>query len=228
MTDSLAFRFVPNNIPVYVPCGSKAAYQAAYPWSSFPNITVIPLSTAADITVKDTTVCYGTAATVTPEASGLANPVFQWYSTQTEATPFHTGDSYTTTNLKADTAFYLSVSGNGYCENIEGDRKEIRVTVSLTQSYPDIRVRVCPDAGDISLAKYIDTLDMITDIKWAGIAVTPEGTVSTGNLTFSRVHTLTYTVTSRCVNEQKRKVYLEVLRNGRMRPLKDTVEICHL
>jgi hypothetical protein len=108
----------------------------------------------------------------------------------------------------------------------------LKVKVSQ-MSYPDIRVRVCPDAGDISLAKYIDTVDNITDIQWAhqisGIPVSsPEGIISTGNLTFSRVHTLTYTVTSRCVSEQKRKVYLEVLKDGSMRPLKDTVAICYI
>jgi hypothetical protein len=179
----------------------------------------------------NTDVCYGINTALTANAPGVSNPEYKWYASQNAPEPFHTGDSYTTSSLTADTTFYLSVLCDEYCENVTGDRKEVTVKVSQT-NYPDIRVRVCPDAGVISLAKYIDTVDNITDIQWAhqitGIAVTPEGTVSTGNLTFSRVHTLTYTVTSRCGNEQKRKIYLEVLRNGRMRPLKDTVEICHL
>jgi hypothetical protein len=102
-----------------------------------------------------------------------------------------------------------------------------------TPSYPDIRVRVCPDAGDtINLAKYIDTTDNIKSIHWShqipSIAISsPEGKISTSVLAHSRIHTLTYTVSSQCVSEQKRKVYLEMLKNGRVRLPKDTVVICY-
>jgi hypothetical protein len=102
-----------------------------------------------------------------------------------------------------------------------------------TPTYPDIRVRVCPDAGDtINLAKYIDTTDNIKSIQWShqipSIAITsPEGKISTSVLAHSRIHTLTYAVSSQCVSEQKRKVYLEMLKNGRVRLPKDTVVICH-
>ncbi|MDR2287386.1 MAG: hypothetical protein LBE04_07940, partial [Prevotellaceae bacterium] len=46
-------------------------------------------------------------------------------------------------------------------------------------------------------------------------------------LASSRTHTLTYTIASRCVSEQKRKVYLEMLKNDRMRPLRDTIAVCY-
>jgi hypothetical protein len=137
-------------------------------------------------------VCYGMNTALTANAPGTGNPVYKWYSSQTETEPFHTGDSYTTSGLTADTTFYLSVLCDEYCENVTGDRKEVTVKVSQT-NYPDIRVRVCSDAGTVNLAKYIDTVDNITDIQWAhqisGIPVSsPEGTVSTGNLAFSRVY----------------------------------------
>jgi hypothetical protein len=109
----------------------------------------------------------------------------------------------------------------------------LAVKVYPTPSYPDIRVRVCPDAGVINLAKYIDTTDIITDIQWTsqipGVSISsPAGEISTDNLISARVYTFTYSVTSQCVSEQKRKFYLEMLRNNKMRPLKDTIAICYL
>jgi hypothetical protein len=106
----------------------------------------------------------------------------------------------------------------------------LRITAYPTPVYPDIRVRVCPDAGGFNLAKYVDTADKITNIQWtsqSGIPVSsPDGAVSTNNFRSQGVHSFTYTVQSRCVDEQKRKVYVEVLKN-RTPSIMDTIAICH-
>jgi hypothetical protein len=106
------------------------------------------------------------------------------------------------------------------------------ITASSPPSYPDIRLRVCPDAGDVNLAKYIDTTDIVTDIKWTSQIpgmpiISPVGTISTNILAAARVHTFMYTITSQCVADQKRKVYLEVIKNGNVRRLRDTIVICN-
>jgi hypothetical protein len=93
------------------------------------KIKAYPIATANDITAKDTTICYSTTATIIPDASHITSPEFHWYSSQIATTPFHTGADYTTSQLTADSAFYIGVSGDSYCENDTSNRKA--VTVSL-------------------------------------------------------------------------------------------------
>jgi hypothetical protein len=150
-------------------------------------------------------------------------------------------DSTITLTLKSG----AYISAEGYMFNIIYNIKDnglpasqcatglLKVTAYPTPNYPDIRVRACPDAGNVKLAKYIDTLDNVTDIQWAsqisGIPISSsDGTVSTVSLSPFGVYTFTYTVSSRCVSDQKRKVYLEVLKNGKVRLPKDTVAVCYL
>jgi hypothetical protein len=109
----------------------------------------------------------------------------------------------------------------------------LRITVSFPSSYPDIRLRVCPDAGKVNLAKYIDTIDKVSAIQWASQitsipVISPFGTISTNMLASARTFTFTYTITSQCVSDQKRKVYLEVIKNGNVRRLRDTITICNV
>ncbi|MDR0606451.1 MAG: hypothetical protein LBG80_19415, partial [Bacteroidales bacterium] len=95
-------------------------------------ITINNAATKNNINISGTTeICYGVNTTLTASLSGITvtSPFYRWYSSQTETTPFHTGSSYTTSNLTADNTFYVSVSGNNYCENAYNNRKEVRVTV---------------------------------------------------------------------------------------------------
>jgi hypothetical protein len=55
----------------------------------------------------------------------------------------------------------------------------------------------------------------------------PAGTISTDNLSSAGVHTFAYILGSICVSEQKRKVYLEMLKNNRINTLRDTVVMCY-
>ena len=60
-----------------------------------------------------------------------------FYSTwilRTVVVPFYTGASYTTSNLTADTTFYVSVDGENYCENDTGARKAVTIIV---KPYPE-------------------------------------------------------------------------------------------
>jgi hypothetical protein len=105
--------------------------------SDIIHLRVTKHATTADITAKDTTICFGTSVTLTANAPNVTNPIYKWYKTQTEATPFHTGASYATSALTADTTLYVSVSGTGHCENESGDRKMVKVTV-----YPELNAGI--------------------------------------------------------------------------------------
>jgi hypothetical protein len=108
----------------------------------------------------------------------------------------------------------------------------LKITAYLTPTYPDIRIRVCPDAGTtINLSKYLDTISGISSaVDWtslipAGMPVNSStGEIAASNLLASGMYTFAYTINSSCV----RIVYLDILRNGKMRPMRDTVEICYL
>jgi WD40 repeat protein len=107
----------------------------------------------------------------------------------------------------------------------------LTITAYHTPDYPDIRIRICPDANKtVNLSKYLDTIST-TNIAWESVSgipiVTSAGTISTNDLKMSSTYTFTYTVRNICAGEVKRKVYLETLKPGRMRPLKDSIVICY-
>jgi hypothetical protein len=85
----------------------------------------------------------------------------------------------------------------------------------------------------INLSKYIDTL-AVTSLQWKSVSpsipIDPTtGTIATDNFNpYASVYTLTYTVDNPCISKPiERKVYLERLKSGRMRPLRDTVAVCY-
>jgi hypothetical protein len=95
-------------------------------------------------------------------------------------------------------------------------------------NYPDLRIRVCPTGTHINLAKYIDTLEL-TKLEWSPSSLIDHvGNITTDRIASSTVHTLTYTVGNPCLaTDITRKIYVERLKPGRMRPLPDTVVICY-
>ena len=109
----------------------------------------------------------------------------------------------------------------------------LKITAYPSPNYPDIRAQVCPDANTtVNLAKYIDTTDRVTDIRWSsqipGISISsPAGFISPDKLPSSGIYTFTYSVTSRCTTAQERIFYLEVLKSGKVHPLKDTIVVCY-
>jgi hypothetical protein len=54
-----------------------------------------------------------------------------------------------------------------------------------------------------------------------------DGSIAASAIASPGVRTFTYTISNPCVTDLKRKIYLETLKPGRMRPLRDTVEICY-
>jgi hypothetical protein len=113
---------------VYVPCGSKAAYQSATGWSSFTNIIEENAVTANDINITgSTSVCPGVMASLTASSNIQGLTTYKWYpSTSASATALHTGATYTPAPTST-TTYYVAVSGGIYCENAANDRKAVTV-----------------------------------------------------------------------------------------------------
>jgi hypothetical protein len=150
-----------------------------------------------------------------------------------------TGSTNTTFSppaLTSDTYYRLKVTS---CATDSSNVVKITVRSKSLYNYPDLRISVCPDAGaSINLSKYIDTLDVIS-LSWESVAphipvnsavagAVSTGTISTANLNSStRVYTLSYTVSNPCASDVKRTVYLETIKNGKLRPLRDSIVICY-
>ena len=94
------------------------------------TFTVKNQAVAATITTTGTSACSGATATLTGSSiSGVTNPVYRWYDSQTATTPLYTGATYTTPALTASKTYYVSVEANNYCENVVNTRKAVTVTV---------------------------------------------------------------------------------------------------
>ncbi|WP_306349959.1 gliding motility-associated C-terminal domain-containing protein [Flavobacterium sp. '19STA2R22 D10 B1'] len=102
------------------------------------QVIVNPKAVATDITIDDATICVGETATLTA-TSTITNPVFTWYSDATLTTEAHTGDTYDVSPT-VTTTYYITVRGDGVCENAVGTAKEVTVIVNSKAVATDITV----------------------------------------------------------------------------------------
>ncbi|GBU08856.1 hypothetical protein AwDysgo_21870 [Bacteroidales bacterium] len=84
--------------------------------SSPVDVTNGQFATQAMITAHGANICDGEKAYLQASAPDVVNPVFTWYTNQT-ATSGTSGASFTTPVLSTTSSYYVSVSGDNYCEN---------------------------------------------------------------------------------------------------------------
>ncbi|WP_211657650.1 Ig-like domain-containing protein [Parapedobacter composti] len=151
------------------------------------TVTVTPRATAGDITVNDATICAGESVTLSA-TSAVANAVFRFYADAaltTEITDLTVSPSVTTT-------YYVTVSGDGVCENAPNTAAELTVTVTPRATAGDITVNdatIC--AGEsVTLSATSAVADAVFRF-YADAALTTEIT----DLTVSPSVTTTYYVT---------------------------------
>jgi len=102
------------------------------------DITIALSGGAGHIVVPPTAaICSGETETITVTSS-FTTPTYKWYDGNTAgATLLHTGDTYITPALHNNTdsdstyTYYVSVQGDGYCENVPANRAVVDVTVNL-------------------------------------------------------------------------------------------------
>jgi hypothetical protein len=203
------------------------------------TITVYPSLTAGAIGA-DQTICYNTVpapfSSLTPAGGGSSTPAYLWqYSTDGIIWTDIDGaasEEYAPATALTVTSQYRRRATND-CGTVDTDPVTVTVRPELPLNYPDIRIRICPYAGkSVNLSKYLDTLSL-TSIKWESVSPNVQiddivaGTVLMDRLKAPTVYTFNYTVGNPCSADIKRKIYLEVLKPGGMRPLMDTVAVCH-
>ncbi|MXV53266.1 DUF11 domain-containing protein [Pedobacter sp. HMF7647] len=95
------------------------------------TVNVIRNAVPSDIIAKDTIVCYGNIVTLHATTTTISNPVFKWYADARLTQLLFTGPDYPTLPLLVrSTTFYVTVQGNGVCENRAFTANEVTVTVT--------------------------------------------------------------------------------------------------
>ena len=102
------------------------------------RINATQVASQYHLMLNDTTVCEGDKAKLRPEAFGIEHPVFYWYDSQTEETPFHTGDEYETTGITVPVTLFVSVKGDNHCENKPGNRLQVIITSEECCEKPEL------------------------------------------------------------------------------------------
>jgi hypothetical protein len=186
------------------------------------------------------TICYG----ATPKqlsggspSGGAGGYKYQWEQSADGSTGWTsitgaTSASYSPPAL-TQTTWYRRKVTDSKCSYVHSSNVKITVRHPSLYNYPDLRVRVCPDAGTgINLSKYVDTLDLKTGYpQWKTLSGIPigasNGVISANSLGSQGTYTFTYTVSNPCTTSDiTRKVYLEVLNGVRTPRPRDTIVIC--
>ncbi|MDR0205804.1 MAG: hypothetical protein LBI45_00865 [Bacteroidales bacterium] len=159
-----------------------------------------------------TTICENSETTLTAtvsNGSGITNPVFKWYSDDTQtATLLHTGSEYNIQALTETTIFYVSVEGDGYCESLPGNRKNITVTVTPRSTGNIISAEdatICSGTGTTLTANATDVTGSPT-FRWYANATTTTilhtgNTYQTGNLTSTTTYYVSVNGNNYCEGE---------------------------
>ncbi|WP_286971038.1 beta strand repeat-containing protein, partial [Flavobacterium sp. UBA4854] len=100
-------------------------------------VTVNALGIVSDITAADAIICLGSTASLTASSSTVTTPVFRWYASQTSTAVLSTGASYNPSPI-VTTTYYVSVSGDGVCENVINTRKAVVVNVTPLATQLDL------------------------------------------------------------------------------------------
>jgi hypothetical protein len=190
---------------------------------------------------KDTTICYNTAPAqlklITP-VSDDSNLKYRWIQSKDNGENWESAGSDVTTfspqKLTVTTLYRLITTDESKTNQCQIDTSNtVKITVRSQQltDYPDIRIHVCPNIDTFKLSKYLDTLE-VTSILWTGFIpiVDPAGAGKISSNDFGNLRSLTlmYTISNVCVSNISRKVYLNILGNGKMPPrLRNEITICY-
>jgi hypothetical protein len=183
----------------------------------------------------DQTICHGKVpdklTSLSPATGGsTGTSTYYWQESTNNGTTWTLSGSseeeYAPPALMQTTQYRRMVTND--CGTEFSDTVTVTVRHQSLYNYPDLRIRVCPDGVDVNLSKYVDTLDLTGTPTWSGAGIgTATGIIPANVLdSHNSVLTFTYTVSNPCRSNITRKVYVEVLKTGRMRPLRDTVVIC--
>ncbi|MHC0440466.1 Ig-like domain-containing protein [Flavobacterium sp. 3-210] len=135
---------IPGTYTYFVGVSSNEFCETAEADRKQITFTILPPSLASDIVVDDLTVCNGVAASLTPTAPTLTNPIFTWYADASK-TPLVNGTpagvTYTVsptgvltvtglTRAVSPITYYVAVSSDTTCENLAGTLQDAVIIIS--------------------------------------------------------------------------------------------------
>ncbi len=163
---------LPGTYTYYVGVSSNEFCRTALPDRTAITFTILPFSTATDITAADDQVCLGSVATLTP-STVLANPQFSWFFTNDLTQPITNGTfsgiTYAIasngeltiaglTTLNSPYTYYVAMSSNTTCQNLAGTLNS--VAVQVIEVLPPTTADATPDfcaAANPTLASLVVT-----------------------------------------------------------------------
>ncbi|WP_339754210.1 DUF7507 domain-containing protein [Algoriphagus aquimarinus] len=169
--------------PALSPAGIKNYYIAVVrdgcedPIRIPVTVKVNPGATSSDIIVSDVEIVKGESTTLSATSSTVTNPIFRFYTDSNltnEITNLTVSPSVTTT-------YYVTVSGDGICENSAGDAATITVTVIEAPVADDLTLVVTPGTPLIETLPITPGSGAIVDITPdlsavpAGVTITIDG-----------------------------------------------------
>ncbi|MEA9412536.1 gliding motility-associated C-terminal domain-containing protein [Flavobacterium sp. PL02] len=91
------------------------------------TVTINRLAVAADISILDQTICPGIGITLPPYTT-ISNPIFTWYDDEALTNPIGTSPIWL--EPLVTTTYYITVKGDGVCENLAGTAKPFTIIVN--------------------------------------------------------------------------------------------------
>ncbi len=104
------------------------------------TITINPVAVASDINISGTnTICAGSSTTLVA-SSTIPNAVFTWYNDAALTSVAFTGASFQTPALSTEKTYYVTVKGDGRCENTPATAKAVLININSLSTAADINV----------------------------------------------------------------------------------------
>ncbi|MDR7132794.1 hypothetical protein J2X69_005169, partial [Algoriphagus sp. 4150] len=136
-------------------------------------VTVLPPATAADITTVDVEICEGESTVLAAGSATVNNPVFRFYEDEDLTMEL----ANLTVTPTTTTTYYVTVSGDGVCENAAGDAATITVTVNELPAVPSTSSDVTISEGfGTVLTATVDPMPAGVEIVWYNEGMVEVGT----------------------------------------------------
>ncbi len=128
---------VTANTTIYVEAANTASGCVNNGGRRAVNITVNDLPASPTLSATSSQVCNGGSVTfsVTNPVAGIT---YNWYTTNTAATPVFTGVTYTVNNVTADATYYVEAVNDGNCAS--SSRTQTQITVLPVPEKPEVEI----------------------------------------------------------------------------------------
>ncbi|GGF18232.1 hypothetical protein GCM10011339_02690 [Echinicola rosea] len=114
------------------------------------SVTVLPIADESDLEVIGAPICEGQTTTLSASSATVTNPIFRWYSDADLTNLIHEGFEYEVSPAST-TTYYVTVQGDGICENLPGTATAATLTVNEVPDVPGV-------SGDVSISEGFGTM----------------------------------------------------------------------